>query len=148
MNRRTLLQVLAAMPVLAFAAPALAAPHKPIRPTRLLIDRRRIPPNVATISFVHRSGIGPASALRIMAKGQAVWLNSVKVTYRGGLTQIEKFNLNIPPNASSPAVTLAHDSSLLRRIDISLVALPLGFGRGEILVWDEPAMDPIHTASE
>ena len=147
MQRRTILKFLIAAPGFA-ATPLLAAPQRGLRPPLPIVDRRSIRSDTKTISFVHRSGINPCGALRIMAKGHAVWLNSVKVTYRGGLTQVEKFNLNIPPNASSPAVTLAHDSNLLRRIDISLVALPLGSGRGEILVWDEPAMDPIHTASE
>ena len=148
MNRRNLFQVLAAMPIIAAIGPAVAAPHRSSQPAWLVIDRRRINPAAQRISFLHRSGIQPVEAMKVMARGHALWLTSVKITYRGGRTQTQTFNISIPPGSTSPAFAFAVRGNLVRRIDISCNALQLAGGSGEIVLWGETATPLTQTVSE
>lgn len=147
MNRRHILQSLAALPLLAGSGAAVARPPQPGKKRWTIIDRRQVTPADELVTFIHRSGIGPAGAFKVSATGHAMRVNSVKITYRGGETQTETLGLNLPEGQSSPPLTLLHDGLDIRRIDISFAPHSFRSQRSELLVWSAPPPKATRTVS-
>jgi len=148
MDRRHILQSLAALPFLAGSGAALARPPQPGHKTWKIIDRRLVVPTDELVTFIHRTGMDPAGAFKVSATGHAMRVNSVKITYRGGETQTETLGLNVPDGHSSPPLTLRHNARDIRRIDISFAPHSFRGRHGELLVWGSPPPEQTETVSQ
>jgi hypothetical protein len=135
MKRRSFVHYFAIAPFLAFAADAHDA-HA--GDTWEMIGSRTVKAEGKPIKFIHRSGLGNASALRIEARSAPLWVESVRIVYRGGGVQVAPLGAAIAGDAAKTEITLSNAGDELRSIELIARRPADGEALPQVLIWANP----------
>jgi hypothetical protein len=132
MKRRRFVHFFAFAPVLALARNAYAGDDWE------LIGTRTIKAMGKPIKFIHRSGLGNASALRIEARSATLYVESVRIVYRGGGVQVAPLGTAIADGGQKTEIQLSNAGTELRSIELIARQPADGEALPQVLIWANP----------